>query len=134
VEEISEKGNIFAAAAKVLFPDDPEGMRKVGRLNARESLTGIYRLFIRIPSIEFVIGRVAKLWRSHHDTGNASVEDYNGRSLKFVLRNYPDLRADFREYLVGYIQGIGELAGLNDVKITKIEDDPNAWKWKMEWQ
>jgi hypothetical protein len=134
VEAIPGKGNIFEAAACVLFPNDPEGLQKVGRLNARESLTGLYRLFIRIPSIEFVIGRVAKLWRVYQDTGDANVEEYDGKSLQFVVRNFPDLREDFREYLMGYIFSVGELSGLKEVRVTHCADDPQAWKWKMEWK
>jgi hypothetical protein len=118
---------------EILFPNDPQGLRKVGRLNARESLTGIYKLFLRIPSIDFVIGRIAKLWRSYQDTGEAVTRNYTGKSIEFVLKGYPDLRMDFREYLCGYIIGFLELAGAHNPKIDRDDSNSDALVWKAYW-
>lgn len=133
VEEIPEKGDVFQAAAEVLFPGDPEGMRKVGRLNAVESLTGIYKLFLRIPSIEFVIGRAAKLWRSYQDTGIATAEDFAANSGAFVVRGYPDLREDFREYLAGYVAGVLEVTGAKNIRVRIDDGKPDVIRWVAAW-
>ena len=51
--------------------------------------------------------------------------------LDFIVKEYPSLPQSFREYLNGYINGVLELAGINDANVTRDDSDPMAWRWRL---
>lgn len=131
---LQSEGSELYEAALVLFPGDPNhALRELGRVMAKEGVPWFYQIFIRIPTVQFVIKRVAALWRSFYDTGDASVVNVGSNSLTFVLSNYPDYPPYMREYLSGYFFGMGELIGMKNTLVTKDESDPKNYKWHLHW-
>jgi len=121
-------------AAKVLFPGEfNHAIRELGKAMAKDGVPMFYQIFIRVPSPQFVLKRAAMLWRSLYDTGEAFIENSDKNQADFVLKNYPNYPSYMREYMVGYLQGMGEMLGIKDMKVAKVEDDPQSWRWKMKW-
>jgi hypothetical protein len=128
------EGSGLYEAAQALFPGDPNhALRELGRVMAKEGLPRFYQIFIRIPTVQFIWKRVAALWRSFYDTGDAVMENPGPRQATFVLRNYPEYPPYMREYLCGYFIGMGDLVGLKTMVVRKDETDPRAWKWHLQW-
>ncbi len=131
---LKPEGSGLYEAALVLFPGEPNhALRELGRLMAKEGLPRFYQIFIRIPTVQFVWKRVAVLWRSFYDTGDASMEDPGPNRATFVLRNYPEYPPYMREYLSGYFHGMADLLGLKGMAVHRDESDPRAWKWRLQW-
>lgn len=131
--EEPETGTVLQVAAQLLFPDDPDGLMKVGVLQSQINMKGIYRIFLKIPKAEHVIKQAAKIWKTHRDAGEASIALIEKNKLRFKVKNYPVLRADFRQYLRGYIKGIVQLGRVNSVEVFHLDDNPNEWKWDIVW-
>jgi len=128
-------GSMCYEAAKVLFPGEfNHGMRELGKIMAKDGLPMFYQIFIRIPSPQFVIKRAANVWRFIYDTGKTSVENAGKNQVDFVLIDYPSYPPYMREYMVGYLLGIGDMVGVRNMTVHKVEDNPHAWRWSMKWE
>jgi len=131
--QFDEDKNCIGVLAKLLYPNDPLYLQKLGYEMSRNTIPRFYQIFIRIPSIEYIFKRVAKIWGSFYDTGEAHLEDLTDSQFYFVLKNFPNYPAFLREYMCGYLKGMGELLNLKNTTVKKIEKDPNEWKWEVRW-
>lgn len=132
--ELAHEAHCLEIAARVLYGGDPEGLRRLGREVARHQFRGIYKVFLAIPSVEFIVKRVSSVWRTQYDEGEARVEDLSHRSAVLVAAGLPDMTPVQREYVCGYLQGILELTGAQQVRVSKQELDPQAWRWSLSWE
>lgn len=123
----------FELAAPLLYPGDSQGLRRIGREMARDHLQGVYRIVLRVVTVEYIIEKAARLWRTYHQIGTTRMERPGERMLQFVVMGYPDLPAAFRECTCGYIAGVLELAGAKDIHVLKSNDNPEEWRWKLSW-
>jgi uncharacterized protein (TIGR02265 family) len=124
---------VFAAAARVLYPLDATGLRTLAATVAKFNFSGVYRIFLQIPTVGFIVKNVARTWRAFYEKGNSRVEDLTATSAVLVVEGFPELTATEREYLCGYYAGILELTGATNIRVRKIEQDPQAWKWSIQW-
>jgi hypothetical protein len=131
---IEQEEEIFRIAADCLYPGDPEALRRLGQSVAEDNFNGIYKIFLRIPTPEFIIRRIPQTWSTLHDEGQACVEDYHDNCGTLVARSIPDLPAVQREYICGYIVGILSLTSAKRISVSKIETDPQAWKWRIAFE
>lgn len=133
LKDIPDQGNLIDTAADMFFPGRADGVQQVAGMLAKAGLGGIYKIFMAIPSVEYVIRRVAKLWHTYNDTGEASVEEFTGTSGVIVVRNFPDMPLLQRQYLEGFIRGVLEMTRAKSIEIRRDEADPQAWKWHVRF-
>ncbi|MBX7193652.1 MAG: DUF2378 family protein [Sandaracinaceae bacterium] len=131
---IEHVARMFDLAAPVLHPGKPLPLRLLGRELARDNLRGVYRVLLRVMSVEFVISQSARLWGTYHRRGAARLVRVAPREVDFVVSDYPRLPERFRECMCGWIVGTLELVGAQKPLVTKIDDDPSAWHWHIRWQ
>lgn len=124
---------LYRAAAEVLFPNDREGLKRLGWEMARRSYSGIYKILLRLPSTRFVMDQAAKLWTTYFERGRATVEEAGRGRAVFVLRGYPELAADMRQIVRGNITAAAETTGARNVRVVHVDADPQAWKWVIQW-
>lgn len=133
LKDIPDQGDLITVAAEMFFPGQPDGVQKVAAMLAKAGLNGIYKVFLMIPSVEFVVQRTAKLWHTYNDTGEATIENADGKSGVVVVRQFPDMPPLQRKYLEGFIIGVLELTRARNISIQRDESDPQAWKWHVRW-
>ncbi|MEW6516244.1 MAG: hypothetical protein AB1439_04980 [candidate division FCPU426 bacterium] len=119
--------------ADMLFPGDPERIAKFGRLAAREAMSGIYKVFLRIPTKAYIIKRIAVLWRTNFDTGTAGVENIRNGQADFVIRDFPEFPEYQLDFLGGYIAGMLELTGSPNPQVVITDRNPQAWRFQITW-
>jgi hypothetical protein len=120
---------IYAKAAAFLYPQDPKPARRLGYEVNRIQLKGIYKVFIRFASIEYIIKRVSQMWNTYYDAGEACLENFGETGGNLVVKKFPELAATQREYVAGFIQGILEMSGVANVQVQLQNQDPMAWRW-----
>ena len=127
------EAEIIQAASRLLFPKDPRPIYKLGHTVAGKQFTGIYKFFLRIPSIGFIIKNASATFNTLMDKGTVRVDTITSNSRMLVISDLPELTAVQREYICGVISCLLELAGAKNVKMDKVEINPNEWKWKISW-
>jgi hypothetical protein len=127
------EAEIIQEASKLFFPNDPRPIFKLGYTVAGKQFTGIYKFFLRIPSVGFIIKNATATFNTLMDKGTVRVDVLTSNSRMFVISDLPELTAVQREYICGVVSCILELGGAKNVKMDKLESNPNEWKWKIKW-
>lgn len=126
---IDAASKILNAAADVLYPGDPAGLRTIGYKMAHNDLSGIYKILMPILSVEMAMTQSGKLWKQYHDEGRAWADKINEKTYVFNVADYPNLPDHFREMLAGYVKGVIERTGENNVQVQRNDANPKQWKW-----
>ncbi len=87
---VGKQTALYVKAAETLFPGDAGKMHKLGRAMADKSYSSVYKFFLKIPSVQIVVGMAAKVWGTYFDTGKALTEKAGDREIFFIVKNYPD--------------------------------------------
>lgn len=76
------------AIDKVLGAGDGAYYRIVGRVVARETLRGIYRIFLKLAGMDVVVRRANSVWRAYFDTGRFDVLEVGKGFARVRLLDY----------------------------------------------
>jgi len=131
--EVADQMAIYQAAADVLFAQDPERMMRLGVLLGSKAFSGIYKLFLRVPTVEYIFKRAARIWNTYYEKGDAEIEILSTKCVDFVVHNFPDLPRPMREVAKGHYMAIMEMTGAKDIQIDMFDDNPQAWRWRIRW-
>jgi hypothetical protein len=130
---IEKQIRLYLAAAKVLFPGRPQPLHWLGRELADKIYSGIFRIFLRIPSVSFVLSKHAQIWAMYFDQGEARTENVTRRGGDMVVAGFASLPREMREIVGGHISVLLERAGAAEVRVVLDDADPEAWRWKVTW-
>jgi hypothetical protein len=128
------EAEILQEVSRLFFPNDPRPLFKLGYTVAGKQFTGVYKFFLRIPSVGFIIKNISATFKTMNDKGAARVDGLTSNGGTFVISDLPEQTAVQREYICGVISCVLELTGVKNVKVDKEENNPNEWKWKISWQ
>jgi hypothetical protein len=130
---VEEHARFLSAAAESLYPDSPRQLEQLGRDLADRTFSGVYRVFLRIPTVVYLIKRAAAVWETYYDTGEATVENIQNGSADLVVSGFPDLPEALRRTTTGHVQVLLEMTGARDVRVEHHDNDPQAWRWVASW-
>jgi hypothetical protein len=128
------EAEILQEVSKLFFPNDPRPLFKLGYTVAGKQFTGVYKFFLRIPSVGFIIKNISSTYKTMNDKGSARVDGLTSNSGTFVISDLPEQTAVQREYICGVISCVLELTGAKNIKVVKVENNPNEWKWNISWE
>ncbi len=131
---VKDHARFIVAAAEILFPGQQNNQELLGRALAEVTFSGVYRIFLRIPSVSYIIGRAAAVWGTYYDTGEAAVENIKPAAADLVVRGFPELPAPLRRTTTGHVEVLLERTGAKDARIRREDKDPNAWRWITTWR
>ncbi len=95
---------------------------------AGKNFTGIYKIFLRIPSVSYIIKNISLTYNTMLDSGKARIDDWISNGATFVISGLPEMTSVHKEYICGMIACILELAGCTDITTVKMENNPHEWK------
>ena len=103
-------------AEKQLGAQEPDLVRHMGRASADYGVKTVYKIFFKIGSPEFIIGRAARVFSSYYDTGELVIlETRAGRCLA-ELKGFEGGAPQFCERIFGWMQRTLELAGAKNLR------------------
>jgi hypothetical protein len=93
-------------------------VRELGRHGADANLTTIYRLFYKVGTTHWILGRAVRLWSAHYDTGFLEVLTRGARSA--ILRIHAFAIPDLTHCLsvIGWCERSIELSGGRRVEVA----------------
>jgi hypothetical protein len=63
-------------------------VKQLGRFGADANLTTIYRLFYKVGSVQWILGRSVRLWSAHYDSGAAEVATRGPKMAILRIRGF----------------------------------------------
>jgi hypothetical protein len=125
---------LFDAAAEVFFPDEPDQFQSLGKMMAHETFSGVYRIFLKIPTLHFILQRVSNVWKMYFNCGKARVEKKGKCKLLFIVEQFPEMPRNMRKICEGYFAEVLDIVGIQGYKIVHYEDNAKQWRWSIEWK
>jgi len=97
---------------------------KTGIYSSKMALTGIYKVFIRIASTDFIISRAANIMETYYKNTSIKALEKTNKSVTLELLKYPKEFNLIMYRIGGWIQNTFETINCKNVKVTikNIED------------
>ena len=92
-------------------------VRELGRYGADASLTTIYRLFYKVGTAHWILGRAVRLWSAHYDSGALEVLTRGPRTAVLRIRNFATPHVVHCTAITGWAERAIELSGGTHVRI-----------------
>lgn len=118
--------------AKMLFPDDPLALRKMGSMQFQESINSVYKFFLRVPSMDFVLKKSLQVWKTFHDTGEFNHEPVNAHTSIITIEKYDIMPAYMRQVIWGSLEGMCQMVG-KKAQVDFDESNPSCWKYTVKY-
>lgn len=101
-----------------LFHDgDPKGARDLGRFSAEYSLNGLYAIFVKFSSVEFIFNKAAKILPMYYRPSAICVADYGEGFCRIHVTEFPEINDLIEQRIAGWIEMAIEMHGCKDIVI-----------------
>lgn len=100
---------------EVLGSGDRGMCKALGRDSCQRNLTTIYRVFLRVGGIHFLLGRVAQAWSVHYDAGRMILAGKTKNSATLEIHDVPRPSPYHCLPIVGWCHRAAELSGCKNV-------------------
>ena len=89
---------------------------ELGRYGCDATLNSLYRMFIRLGSVSYIIKRAAQAWKTHYDGGELVVVEETDHSVTLEIRSVDTPHPSLCLAVRGWIARAGELSGARNVQ------------------
>jgi hypothetical protein len=111
-----------------------ELLREISRSQVEHDLRGIYRLFVRIASPDFIAARAASLYGAYwRGNGSIHIERKGPKAFEVVYENLPSVRSSFIAVQLGGIQAAIEATGVKSVRVIVVETKEHGVRARASW-
>jgi len=91
-------------------------VREMGRFSARSNLPTVYRIFLRMGSVHFVLRKASRLWRVHYDSGQLTHEELGDDAGRLTVEGFAAPHRAHCLSVLGWVEGAIELTGSTPVE------------------
>ena len=95
--------DLVHAAAKATGQDARKLAFELGQFSAEDGLTTIYKLFFKVGSPEFILGRAAKVWRNFYDVSEMTLHHSVPGHVTVRISGFPIKDDVFCERIRGWL-------------------------------
>jgi hypothetical protein len=106
---------------KLFYGGDLAGAWELGRFNADYSLSGIYKIFIEISNIKFIMSRVTKILPSYYKPSNIELIEVKKNSCVIRITEFPDIHEVIEYRVGGWIEYALEMHGVTDINVQIVK-------------
>ncbi|MBA3541618.1 MAG: hypothetical protein H0T79_18535 [Deltaproteobacteria bacterium] len=104
----------------IVFGQGDLGLIKtLGRYGADANLTTIYRLFFKVGSTQWILGRAVRLWSAHYDSGYLEVTTKGTKGAILKIRGFATPHRVHCMSVLGWCERSVELSGGKRVETTE---------------
>jgi hypothetical protein len=90
-------------------------IRELARHGADANLTTIYRLFYKVGTTHWILGRAVRLWGAHYDSGSLDVMTRGPRTCVLRIRGFETPHIVHCQSVLGWAERSIELSGGKNV-------------------
>ncbi len=104
-------------------------VHELARHGADANLTTIYRLFYKVGTTHWILGRAVRLWSAHYDTGVLEVLTRGPKTAVLKIRDFDTPHRVHCMSVAGWCQRSVELSGGNEVKTIETKCRTRGDEW-----
>ncbi len=107
IEMLHEIHSVIASK----HPEDKQIHFKMGVFSAEQSLRGVYRIFLKVGNLGYIMSKSATVWSLNYSEGKMELIDRQKDSVVVKISDFPAVNQAFSERLLGYMFKVGDLSG-----------------------
>ncbi len=111
---------LMVSMDKVMGRGDLNLIPEIGRFAGELACKGIYKIFFKIGSVEFILKRAPQFWQQLFDTGTLSITADGHGKATLRLEKFEGLPKVLCLSLQGWSQALLELAGAKNAKLDVV--------------
>jgi hypothetical protein len=131
-------GDLCASIRAVLGPSDPEINFKISRESAKATFNLVYKVFFKLGSPQYIIGKVAAVWSTLADKGSLTIHEKGDKYLVLRLLDFPYRNPEYcAQRLRGWFHAPLELSGcmITESRHTVCTSQGGPYcEWKIAWR
>jgi len=108
-------------AGEIFYNGDIEKIGyEMGKESALEALTGIYKIFVKIASVDFVLKRVKTIFSTYYSSGKFEIVSRDEKRIEFLVSGYDKGSELIFDRISGWIDGVFSVIS-NEIYHVKYE-------------
>ncbi|MBL8952598.1 MAG: DUF2378 family protein [Myxococcaceae bacterium] len=111
--------DLMQVADRICGAGDLELVSKLGHQAATANLSTVLRIFIRLGSPDYILGKASKVWNMYHDSGRAETESLGPRSIAFQVHDFAAPHEVLCVTLRGWVRAYLEATGCKAVVVRE---------------
>jgi len=96
-------------------------IKPLGRYGADANLKTIYRLFYKVGTVHWILGRAVRLWSAHYDSGYLEVATRGPKAAVLRIRGFATPHAAHCLAVQGWAERSVELSGGDKPRLTEVK-------------
>jgi hypothetical protein len=108
------------AICRLFFDGQPRGARETGNYSAREGLRGVYRIFVRIASVDFILKKTPSIFATYYQPGRMEVLESQARRVVLRMTGVDEPHPLLEERICGWLEGAAEVCGERNCRVSLI--------------
>jgi hypothetical protein len=102
---------------ELFYREDLRGAREGGRFSAEKGLKGVYRIFVKLGSPEFLIRRASTIFTTYYQPSDMQVVSEEDRKAVVHITNFSEPSQLIENRIAGWMERALEISGCKGVKI-----------------
>ncbi len=102
---------------ELFFNGDIEKVLDIGRFSAENSLKGIYKIFIKLGSPEFILKKASMVLSSYYQPSSIEVTELLKYKCTVRITKFEEMHRIIENRIIGWIEKALEISGAKNVKI-----------------
>lgn len=123
----------MVAMGSMFYGGDPGGAWREGRYTAAKDLRGVYRVFVRVASPEFLMRNTAVMWSTYYHGSEARLIEGRNDGAVMELSGIEPASRDFDHHVAGWIEQALEICGCSQIRFTITNPGPGTTKYDIAW-
>lgn len=103
---------------EVFYNGKLSGAEELGQYNAEHALKGIYKLFIKLGSVDFIVGKAGSIMSTFYENSLMSVVDKKDHQLVLRIAKFDQPHEIVELRIKGWIMKALQLSGAKNVAIA----------------
>jgi hypothetical protein len=105
------------AICDLFYGGDARGARESGRFSADHALSGIYKLFVKIGSPQFIIGKASNIFTSYYRPSEIKTAELSDKGTIVHITQFAEPDELVEQRIAGWIERALEISGCKGVKL-----------------
>ncbi len=133
------KGCVLPTTAlKVLYNNDvKKAAWESGRFSADSALTGIYKVFIKVSSPNFIISRAGKIFETYYRPSKIEVVSNVGKTVNLHITEFPEPNKVIDYRIAGWMERALEINNCKNVRVNlpqMMSGGFNVTEFDISWE
>lgn len=121
----------------MFYAGSVKGAWEMGRQSAKFTLTGIYKIFVKVGSPAFVLGRAGHIFSTYYNPSRIELVKSDKNSAVLVINEFENIDKYIENRIGGWIECALEINGLKnpEVKITSsLAQGAEQTTYQLNWE